>query len=299
MFSAKEVKIGVAPINWSNDDLPELGGHISFETCIKEMQEARFEGCEVGNKFPRDPYILKDMLAERNLQVCNQWFSFTLSTEPLSIVKERFIALLEFLRVFDVTVVGGGEVGTSIQGKPLPLFEAKPNNSLEQWRNISVGLEELGKISKEEYGISLCFHPHLGTCIQTMEETELLLDSTDPDTVFINYDCGHIYASGDDPLACLQKIGNRVRHVHLKDVRKNILDKVKDEHLSFLDGVKRGLFTIPSDGDIQCIPQIIQELAKLRYKGWLVIEAEQDPSLAPPLEFAKRSREFIYQHTGL
>ena len=299
MFLSEQVKIGIAPINWSNDDIPELGGHISFETCIKEMQEAGFEGCEVGHKFPRDPYILKEILATKNLKVCNQWFSFTFSTDPFSIIKERFIELLKFLHICGSTVVGGGEVGTSIQGKNIPLFKSKPYNSLEQWNDLCNGLNELGKIAKEEYGISLCFHPHLGTCVQTMEEIERLLDNTNPDTVFINYDCGHMYASGDDPLVCLQNINTRIRHVHLKDVRKNILDEIKKQDLSFLDGVKRGLFTIPLDGDIHCIPQIIQELMKIQYKGWIVVEAEQDPNIAIPLEYAKRSRQFIYQHTGL
>lgn len=299
MFNPETVKIGIAPINWSNDDLPELGGHISFETCIAEMQEAGFSGCEVGIKFPRDPYKLKDILAEKNLQVCNQWASYTFTTEPFEVVKEKFLLLLEFLKITGAKVVGGGEVGTSIQGQKQPLFKAKPINSPEQWKALSFGLSELGKIARDDYGILLCFHPHLGTCVETMEEIERLLDSTDPRAMFINYDCGHLYASGDDPLLGLKKIGERVRHVHLKDVRQPVLEEVKERDLSFLDGIKRGLFTIPGDGTISVLPEILAELDRMDYQGWLVVEAEQDPDKAAPLEYAKRSREYIRKYTGL
>ena len=302
MFNKDEVFVGVAPINWSNDDLPELGGHIPVEQCLDEMQEAGYAGCEVGIKFPKDPIELKKLLEPRNLQVCNQWASYKFSTEPFEVVKEEFITLLGFLSAMGAKVVGGGEIGTSIQGdRNTRLYEDKPYNTPQQWKDLCNGLNQLGKLSKEEYGITLCFHHHMGTCVQTMEEIEILLHETNDTYVSLNYDCGHIFASDDDPAVAMQKFASRVGHVHIKDVRAPIVELVKQKQLSFIDGILEGFFTIPGDGNIgeDAYQVIFDSLDTVGYKGWIVLEAEQDPDKAPPLEYAKRGREFIARYTGL
>ncbi len=300
MLHADRVFVGVAPINWTNDDMPELGGEISIDQCLDEMQEAGYSGCEVGVKFPRDPEELLPMLRQRSLRVCNQWANYRLSTTTVDEVEKDFRKLTTFLRAVGADVVGGGEVGTSIQGREdKALYRDKPNNTAKQWKDLCSGLDHLGKLAQEEFGLILCFHHHMGTCVQTIEEIERLLNDTNPDYVSMNYDCGHIFASEEDPHAALRKFISRVNHVHLKDVRTEIMREVQAENLSFLEGVRRGMFTILGDGGIDDPAGIFRILDEHDYEGWLVVEAEQDPRKANPFAYAKRARAYLREHTGL
>jgi inosose dehydratase len=290
------VKLGIAPIGWTNDDLPELGGEIPFEQCVSEMALAGYEGCEVGNKYPKDPALLRAALDLRGLQICNQWFSYTLTTEPLAEVQEKFARQLDFLEAVGAGIVGGGETGTSIQGMPKPVLDHKVHLDATQWRQLTDGLNTLGKMAADR-GIKLAFHHHMGTGVQSMEETDRLLNDTDPDYVFLNYDCGHFYFAGEDPVAALGKYIGRTAHVHLKDVREHVLSKVKKDHMSFLQAVKAGVFTVPGDpeGSID-FKTIFKLLNEHNYTGWIVVEAEQDPARANPLEYSMMGNRFIRYH---
>ncbi len=296
-----KVKLGIAPIGWTNDDLPELGGEIPFEQCVSEMALAGFEGCEVGNKYPRDTTALRKALDLRGLQICNQWFSYELTTKSLEENRQDFEQLLNFLEAMGAIVIGGGEVGNSCQGQlDVPVFEGKGMLQTDaDWRLFCFKLNELGKIAADR-GFKLAFHHHMGTCIQSLAETLRMLEETDPQYVHLNYDCGHFYFAGEDPVIALQKTISRVAHVHLKDIRPVVLDRVKKERLSFLEAVRSGVFTVPGDpeGCIDFAP-IFELLKSNQYEGWLVVEAEQDPAKANPLAYAKMARQFISEQTGL
>lgn len=297
----ENIKLGIAPINWTNDDMPELGGENTFEQCISEMALAGFTGCEVGNKFPRDTDVLKKALDLRGLQICNQWNSYELTTKSLEENKKSFTQLLDFLDTMGAKIIGGGETGNSCQGQMnVPVFEGKGMlNTTEEWNRFSTGLNELGKIAKDR-GMKLAFHHHMGTCIQTMAETDRLLNETAPENVYLNYDCGHFHFAGENPVAALQKYIGRTAHIHLKDVRSNILQRVHDEKVSFLTAVKQGVFTVPGDTE-GCIdfPALFDVIGKSNYQGWIVLEAEQDPAKANPLEYAMIARKFFKQLTGI
>ncbi|MEZ5039463.1 MAG: myo-inosose-2 dehydratase [Saprospiraceae bacterium] len=299
-MQAEKTKLGIAPIGWTNDDLPELGGDITFEQCVSEMALAGFAGCEVGNKYPRDTAVLKKHLALRNLQICNQWFSYELTTKSLEENRKNFEALLDFLEAMGAKVIGGGEVGNSCQGQlDVPVLEGKGMlNTAAEWKDFTYKLNELGKVAHDR-GFKLAFHHHMGTVIQSLEETLRMLNDTDPNYVYLNYDCGHFHFAGEDPVAALQQTIGRVAHVHLKDIRPKVLDWVKRERQSFLHAVKAGVFTVPGDPD-GCIDfaSIFAILDQANYEGWLVVEAEQDPAKANPLEYAKMARAFISQHIG-
>lgn len=294
------IKLGIAPINWTNDDMPELGAENTFEQCISEMALAGFQGCEVGNKFPKDPLVLKKALDLRGLSICNQWNSYELTTKPLEENKKNFLKLARFLKNMGAQVIGGGETGNSSQGKDVPVFSGKGMlENADQWKNFTYGLNELGKIARDE-GLKLAFHHHMGTCIQTESETDRLLNQTNADLVYLNYDCGHFYFAGEDPIAMLKKYISRTAHIHLKDIRPDILKKVKDQELSFLQSVRHGVFTVPGD-DEGCIdfPALFSVINASDYEGWLVVEAEQDPALANPFEYAVKARHFIRHLTGI
>lgn len=297
----KNIHLGVAPINWTNDDMPELGAENTFEQCISEMALAGFTGCEVGNKFPRDTKVLKKALGLRGLQICNQWNSYELTTRSLAENRKNFTALLDFLDEMGAKVIGGGETGNSCQGNmSVPVFEGKGMlNTVEEWKNFTYGLNELGKIARDR-GIKLAFHHHMGTCIQTMEETDRLLADTDPENVYLNYDCGHFFFAGEDPVAALNRYIGRTAHIHFKDIRPNVLQRVHDEKLSFLTAVKQGVFTVPGDPDgVIDFTSLFKIIKKSNYEGWIVVEAEQDPAVANPLEYAQIARKFINRLSGL
>lgn len=287
-----KIKLGIAPIAWTNDDMPDLGSENTFEQCVSEMALAGFEGCEVGNKYPKDTAVLKKALDMRGLQIANQWFSSFVLTQPMEKVEKDFIAQCEFLKAMGAKRIGASEQSFSIQGQMnTPVFDAKYVMNDGEWDKFSKGMNRLGDIANS-MGIKLVYHHHMGTVVQTAEEIDRMMDMTDPDKFALLYDTGHLAYCGQDYLAVLKKYAKRIAHVHLKDIRPEVVEKVKKEKLSFLQGVRAGAFTVPGDGSIDFAP-VFDELDKSGYEGWMIVEAEQDPAKANPLEYALKARDYI------
>ena len=299
MFDKNKVKLGIAPISWTNDDMPDLGKENTFEQCVSEMALAGFTGSEVGNKYPKDPEVLKKALELRGVEICNQWFSSFLITKPFEEVEKEFRAQLTFLKAMGAKVIGASEQSYSVQGQmDTPVFGHKYEMNDEEWDTFCTGMNKLGKIAKEEYGIALTFHHHMGTVVQSLAEVDRMMENTDPEYVSLLFDTGHFTYCGEDPLEVVKKYVHRIKHVHLKDIRPEVVDQVKKENMSFLAGVRAGAFTIPGDGCINYDP-IFKVLEDAGYEGYMVVEAEQDPAKANPLEYAIRARKFIAEKTGL
>ena len=299
MLFTKNVKLGIAPIAWTNDDLPELGGENTFQQCVSEMALAGFTGSEVGNKYPRDPAALKPMLELRGIEICNAWFSTFLISRPYAQTEAAFKEHVAFLAAMGAKVVGVSEQSYSTQGiQSQPVFEGKYEMNDAQWDALCDGLNRLGRLSLEEYGVALTFHHHMGTVVQSAAETDRLMAGTDPTYVSLLFDSGHFAYCGEDPTELVRRYTKRIKHVHLKDIRPEVVAKVRENRWSFLEGVRQGAFTIPSDGCVEFDP-IFACLAESGYEGYMVVEAEQDPAKANPLEYAIRARKFIREHTGL
>ena len=299
MFDKNKVKLGIAPIAWTNDDMTDLGKENTFEQCVSEMALAGFTGSEVGNKYPKDPEVLKKALELRGVEICNQWFSSFLITKPFEEVEKEFRAQLTFLKAMGAKVIGASEQSHSVQGQmDTPVFGHKYEMNDEEWDIFCTGMNKLGKIAKEEYGIALTFHHHMGTVVQSLAEVDRMMENTDPEYVSLLFDTGHFTYCGEDPLEVVKKYVHRIKHVHLKDIRPEVVEQVKKENMSFLAGVRAGAFTIPGDGCINYDP-IFKVLEDAGYEGYMVVEAEQDPAKANPLEYAIRARKFIAEKTGL
>lgn len=299
MFDKNKVKLGIAPIAWTNDDMPDLGKENTFEQCVSEMALAGFTGSEVGNKYPKDPEVLKKALELRGVEICNQWFSSFLITKPFEEVEKEFRAQLTFLKAMGAKVIGASEQSHSVQGQmDTPVFGHKYEMNDEEWDTFCTGMNKLGKIAKEEYGIALTFHHHMGTVVQSLAEVDRMMENTDPEYVSLLFDTGHFTYCGEDSLEVVKKYVHRIKHVHLKDIRPEVVEQVKKENMSFLAGVRAGAFTIPGDGCINYDP-IFKVLEDAGYEGYMVVEAEQDPAKANPLEYAIRARKFIAEKTGL
>ncbi|MDR0553417.1 MAG: myo-inosose-2 dehydratase [Treponema sp.] len=297
MTNENDIKLAIAPIGWTNDDLPELGGEIPFEQCVSEMALAGFAGSEVGNKYPKDPAALNKALGLRGLTICNAWFSAFLTTKPYAEVEAAFIEHRDFLYAVGARVIGAAEQGHSIQGLDKPVFEAKPVFTAEEWKRLCEGLDKLGKLAADK-GMRLTYHHHMGTGVQTIAEIDRLMENTDPALLGLLYDTGHLVFSGEDHLAALKKWISRIRHVHLKDMRPAIREQAAREQWPFLRAVKEGVFTVPGDGCIDFEP-VFSLLKDAGYRGWWVVEAEQDPAKANPLEYALKARAYIREKARL
>ena len=296
-LNSEKVRLAIAPIGWTNDDMPELGAENTFEQCVSEMALAGFTGSEIGNKYPQDVEVLRHKLEVRGLRICNAWFSTLFTSQPYEVTEEAFIRHRDRLHALGARVIGASEQGNSIQGKPLNIFGDKPVYTEEEWQKVTEGFNRLGRLAAEK-GMKLTCHHHMGTGVQTVEEIDRFMAEPDPRYVGLLFDSGHLTFAGVDPVPVLKKYINRIQHVHLKDVRLSIRDQARREGWSFLQAVRNGVFTVPGDGDVDFAP-IFDILAEHDYEGWVVVEAEQDPAKANPFEYAQKARRYIAEKTGL
>ena len=292
-----KVKLGVCCTLWWNDDFPTIDAGISFGQAVSEMALAGFQGCSIGHKYPSDPAVLKAALDLRGLQVSEPWTStyFTISNMQQKTVDD-FEETLAHIKALGGTELVVAEFGASSHLLPIDVFANRPVFTDAQWDALTSGLERLGKIANSA-GMKLSYHHHMGTGVMTRADVDRLMASTDPELVFLLLDTGHIAFAGDDPLDLARAYADRIGHVHLKSIRPEVVSRVREEGLSFQDGVELGVFTVPGDGAIDFRP-ILEVLADADYQGWLVVEAEQDPNKAIPLEYAKKARTYLADVLG-
>ena len=294
----EDVRVGIAPIGWTNDDWPDLGGDVPLERCLAEMAEAGYEGCEVGGKFPREPETLRPLLRPHGLDVASGWLSlwFTDSARGEETIA-AYRAHCRFLRDMGASVVVVCECGRSVQQSPLPVSAARPHFDEQEWQRLVDGLHRIGEIAREE-GMTNVYHPHMGTGIQSKEDVDRLMEATDPSLVALLLDTGHATFDGHDPRAIISAHASRIRHVHLKDVRIRIAQEAIVRGWSFEQSVRSGVFTVPGDGDVD-MRGVVADLRAAGYTGWMVVEAEQDPHVANPLLYAKMGRRYLREELGL
>jgi len=292
-----KVRLGITPTLWSNDDFPSIDIGITFGQCVSEMALAGFEGCSVGGKYPTDIAELKRALDLRGLQVSEPWVSTYFTIDGMvEQTLATFHQELEFIKAMGGTDFVVAEFGGAVNPLPIALFANRPVFDDAQWDALTKGLNQLGEIANGE-GMRLCYHHHMGTGVMTLAEVDRLMASTDPELVHLLLDTGHLAFAGDDPLAAAQAHADRITHVHLKSVRPEIVERAHTEGLSFQAAIEAGVFTVPGDGSIDFAP-IFAALAGGGFEGWLVVEAEQDPAKANPLEYALKARGYLRDVLG-
>ena len=297
MFDRDKVNLGITPTGWTNDDKPGIGDDITFEQCVSEMALAGFEGCSVGHKYPKDPKVLKRELDLRGLRVSEPWASTYFTVEEMEDrTVESFRQQMAFIKEMGGTDVVVAELGHAVHQQPVFVLANKPVFSDEQWDHMVEGLNRLGRMAADE-GMRICYHHHMGTGVQTRAEVDRLMQDTDPGAVHLLLDTGHLYWAGDDPLELAKAHADRIKHVHLKDIRRDVLERCTERKMSFLESVMEGAFTVPGDGVIDFEP-IFLTLADAGYEGWLIVEAEQDPHKANPLEYALKARSYLRSVIG-
>jgi inosose dehydratase len=284
MASAGPIRLGIAPIGWSNDDLPELGGEISLEQCLREASAAGYSGVEKGGKFPLDPEVLGPILEAHGLALVSGWFSGELRHGSIEREQRRIARQLALYQALAVPVMVYAETTGTVQGDLDAPVASRPRMPEEEFKSYGDQLTELAEWLRAE-GCPMTFHHHMGTVVESEREIDLLMARTG-DAVGLLFDTGHLHFAGGDVLGTARRHGGRINHVHCKDIRADVLARLKSENWSFLKGVIEGVFTVPGDGVID-FGAIAQVLAETGYSGWVVVEAEQDPKKANPLEMAR------------
>lgn len=298
-LSPEKVWFGITPTLWWNDDFLSIDIGIPFEQCISEMALAGFVGCSIGHKYPTDPAVLKPALDLRGLRVTEPWVSTYFTNKAM---RDQTIATfrsqMEFLTKMGSTDIVVAEFGGAVNPLPVALFANRPIFNADQWTALADGLNQLGEMAASA-GMRLCYHPHMGTGVMIGDEVDTLMAKTDPKLVHLLLDTGHLAFAGVDPLKITVDYGTRIKHIHLKNVRAEIVEKVRMLNLSFEQGIEDGVFTVAGDpaGAIN-FPPIFDALAQADFAGWLVTEAEQDPAKATPLKYAKMARAYLRQELG-
>tara|TARA_B100001173_G_scaffold263361_1_gene237580 strand:- start:76 stop:678 length:603 start_codon:yes stop_codon:yes gene_type:complete len=182
------------------------------------------------------------------------------------------------------------EVSDSIQGDPNKRLSERPQMDLEESKSFYKKISEIAKYLEDER-MPLAYHHHMGTVIETHEDTIRLLENTD-DSVKLTLDTGHMLFARGNSKKILEDFSSRIIHIHCKDIRKNVLDNSLKNDLSFRGAFLDGAFTVPGDGCIDYKP-LFDILKTKDYSGWLVVEAEQDPAKANPFEYAKIGYKYL------
>ena len=275
---------GTNPIAWSNDDDQTLGAHISLEQCLDETAKIGFDGIEKGHKLPVTPQGIAKELGGRGLKYISGWHSLNLLTNSIADEKAAMQPFLDLLKAVGSKVIITCETSNAIHGNDAVPVNSKPVLAASEWADFGHGVEALAAFAAEQ-GITLVYHHHMGTVVESEAEIDLFMKHTGPATKLL-FDTGHCYFGGGNPAAVAERHMARVRHIHAKNVRPAIMRQVREEGLSFLEGVRRGVFTVPGDpeGGVDFRP-VLATAAAHGYEGWLVIEAEQDPSVRIPFEY--------------
>lgn len=285
------VRLAVAPIAWSNSDMPELGGATPLTTCLAESRRAGFAGVETGVKFPDTAAALRPLLAAENLALASGWFSGLLSQNSVRDEFARLRPMAEMFAALDAKTLFFAETAGTVQNQPARPLSTRPKMTPADFPAYGAKLSELARLVVGETGVGVCYHHHMGTMIETEAETDALMKHTSDDLGLL-VDSGHMVFAGGDPVALLRRWGGRVAHIHCKDLRAAELARCRAEDWPFMRGVLEGVFTVPGDGFID-FDAFIGAAAAINYNGWLVVEAEQDPAKANPLEYSRKGGEHL------
>ena len=284
------VKIGISPIAWQNDDLPDLTKDFTMEQALKESRDIGYTGVERGQRMPNDTDGLRSFLEKYDIGLCGGWCSGNLlnnsAPEECNAVQQQvdqFIALNAPCIVF-------AECSNTVQG----MIDVPVNDRPQLTRDeIKAYAEKLTEVAKwmQDRGMPMAYHHHMGSMIESEDDVNWLMEYSGTE-VNLCFDTGHLLFGGGDIARTMDRWMDRIHHVHFKDIRPEIVKDVRANNRSFLDAVIAGAFTVPGDGCIDFL-SVAQKLKAADYNGWIVVEAEQDPAKAPPYEYSQKGYQNI------
>ncbi len=289
------IRIGANPIGWSNDDLQEIGGATSLDSCLAEAREAGFVGMELGHKFPREPAALKAALAPYGMRCVGGWHSVALLTRDARTEFDLARDHRALLKAMGTDVFIVAETSNAIHGAQTIPLSRRPQLAANAWPQFCQRMTELADMLAAE-GLKLCYHHHMGTVVESRADIASFMAGCGP-SVHLLLDTGHATWGGSDPAELARTYRNRISHVHAKDVRPAIMAQACAGDWSFLDAIlgkaqDLGVYTVPGDGMVD-YAAVFRELPG--YAGWVIVEAEQDPGKANPLVYARKGIAHLKQ----
>jgi len=279
-----KAKLGMSPIAWWNDDLVELSDDVSLEECLRQSRSAGFTGMEKGRRFPDDPAVMLPILKAADVTLCGGWFSGTLAVEDLAANKDRIAPMIALFKAVGAPCIVYGEVGRSIQGDRTKPLAQKAVLSDAEMKAYARKVTDFGEWCADQ-GMPLAYHHHMAAVVQFEHELDAFMKNSG-EGIPLLLDAGHLAFAGGDVLRAIDRHHKRISHVHVKDIRRPVIDALDWKKQSFLDAVALGAFTVPGDGSLD-FGAIVQKFADYAYEGWFVVEAEQDPKKNPPLKMAE------------
>ena len=285
-----KAKLGMSPIAWWNDDLVDLSDDVSLEECLRQSRSAGFTGMEKGRRFPDDPAVMLPILRAADVTLCGGWFSGTLVDEELAANKDRIAPMIELFKAVNAPCIVYGEVGRSIQGDRSKPLAGKAVLADDEMKAYAKKVTAFGEWCAAQ-GMPLAYHHHMAAVVQFEHELDAFMAASGPGIPLL-LDAGHLAFAGGDVLRAIDRHHARISHVHVKDIRRPVIDRLDRTRESFLDAVVKGAFTVPGDGAVD-FGAVVDILAANRYRGWLVVEAEQDPVVAPAYAYARKGYETL------
>ena len=283
------VKIGISPIAWQNDDLPDLTADYTMEQALAEAREIGYVGVERGQRMPADTDGLKAYLDKYDIALCGGWCSGNLLVNDVETEIQAISGQVEQFVALNAPCIVYAECSNTVQGMLDVPVNNRPTLSEDEIAAYGARLSAVAEWCAEQ-GMPLAYHHHMGSVIESEADIDALMTHTS-EAVNLCFDTGHLLFGGGDVMATLERWQHRVHHVHYKDIRPAIVDDVRAGDKSFLDAVIAGAFTVPGDGCID-FGAVTDKLKQMDYSGWIVVEAEQDPKKAPPFDYSQKG----YQH---
>ena len=287
-----KAKLGISPICWWNDDLAELSDDVSLDECLRQAALAGYTGMETGRRFPMNMAELGPVLAKHGISVCGGWFSGTVLEGDLDANKDRIRVQMDLFIAASAPCIVYGEVARSVQGIRSAPLATKPRLDEAQMKSYARDMTAFGEWCADQ-GMPLSYHHHMAAVVETEAELDLFMRHSGPGIPLL-FDAGHMAMAGGDVLRVIDNHHARITHVHTKDIRGHVVAGLDRSKESFLDAVMKGAFTVPGDGTLD-FEAIVKRLASHGYEGWFVVEAEQDPKKAPPLEWSTKGNVELHR----
>jgi inosose dehydratase len=284
------MKLATAPVNWNSPDVPEYREYTPYPQLLDEMSAAGYTATEWSTIMPRDPEVLMHDLQARGMRMLGGFVGLELrdSTKRAQEISKG-LEIGNYFKSLGASYLIAADIGAAQRIEAGGHVDASIGLTDEQWNSLGSGLNELATALKPA-GVQLVFHNHVGTYVETEEETSRLLDVTDPSLVGWCLDCGHLTYGGGDTLKMLEKYGARVGYVHIKDVDGEILQRALQERWSFHHALKAFIFAKLGQGIVN-IPAVVQALKDYGYDGWVVVE--QDTTPGEPTQVARENRIYL------